>query len=78
GINGFVKINNMGAYLEEVSFEYKALWIQTIFYFFTTCLVYERFIRKNRQTRITHYKEWRRRKELGLRSTSEFKRSLNL
>ena len=57
GINGFVKINNMGAYLEEVSFEYKALWIQTIFYFFTTCLVYERFIRKNRQTRITHYKD---------------------
>lgn len=40
GINGFVRINNMGATLPEVLFEYKALWIQTLVYFFTTCMVY--------------------------------------
>ncbi len=28
GISGFVKINNMGATLSEVAFEYKALWLQ--------------------------------------------------
>lgn len=49
GINGFVRINNMGATLPEVLFEYKALWIQTLVYFFTTCLVYRRQIILSRQ-----------------------------
>lgn len=40
GINGYVRINSMGAALNEVSFEYQALWIQTGIYFLTTCLVY--------------------------------------
>ena len=40
GINGYVHINSMGATLNEVSFEYQALWIQTGIYFLTTCLVY--------------------------------------
>ena len=40
GINGYVRINSMGATLNEVSFEYQALWIQTGIYFLTTCLVY--------------------------------------
>lgn len=40
GINGFVKINSMGATLYEVLTEYHALWLQTGFYFITTCLVY--------------------------------------
>ena len=35
GINGYVRINSMGATLNEVSFEYQALWIQTGFYFTT-------------------------------------------
>ena len=40
GINGFVRINNMGAILHDVEFEYQALWLQTGFYFITTCIVY--------------------------------------
>ena len=40
GINGFVHINNMGATLDEVIPEYRALWIQTGVYFITTCIVY--------------------------------------
>lgn len=40
GINGFVRINNMGATLSEVSTEYQALWLQAGFYFLTTCFVY--------------------------------------
>ena len=42
GINGYVRINSMGATLNEVAFEYQALWIQTGIYFLTTCLVYQR------------------------------------
>lgn len=40
GINGYVRLNSMGANLHEVAFEYKALWVQVGIYFFTTCLVY--------------------------------------
>lgn len=42
GINGYVRINSMGATLNEVSFEYRALWLQAGFYFLTTCLVYRK------------------------------------
>lgn len=40
GINGFVRINNMGATLWGVQTEYHALWLQAGIYFVTTCLVY--------------------------------------
>ena len=40
GIQGFIKINSMGASLESISLEYKALWIQTGIYFVLTCLLY--------------------------------------
>lgn len=36
-IQGFVRINSMGAALQEVRFEYLMLWIQTAFYFLTAC-----------------------------------------
>lgn len=42
GINGFVKINNMGAVLRDVRPELIGLWIQTAFYAFTAWLVYYR------------------------------------
>lgn len=56
GINGFVRINNMGATLNEVSFEYKALWFQTGIYFIITCLVYRWQIIKSRRHIIDAYK----------------------
>ena len=40
GINGFVKINNMGARLIDVRPEWDALWVQAIVYFLAACLVY--------------------------------------
>lgn len=57
GINGFVRINNMGATLSEVAFEYKALWIQAGFYFLTTCFVYRWQIIRSRKHVIDRYKE---------------------
>ena len=40
GVNAFVKMNNLGALLNDVHFEYRALWLQTGIYFFTACAVY--------------------------------------
>ncbi|MDR1003587.1 MAG: ABC transporter permease [Prevotellaceae bacterium] len=42
GINGYVRINSMGATLSEVATEYRALWLQTGCYFLTACWVYRR------------------------------------
>lgn len=46
GINGFVRINSMGATLSDVSTEFQALWIQACIYFITTFAVYRRQINK--------------------------------
>ncbi|HOU67250.1 MAG TPA: ABC transporter permease [Paludibacteraceae bacterium] len=55
GIQGFIKMNTMGATLNQVSFEYTALWIQTFFYFIGAFLVFrwqiirsEKIYRKNK------------------------------
>lgn len=40
GVRGFVRLNTMGATLADIRTEYIALWVQTIVYFFATCLVY--------------------------------------
>lgn len=39
GMQGFVRINSMGAHLKQVQFEYIALWIQAGFYFITTTIL---------------------------------------
>ena len=56
GINGYVRINSMGATLNEVTFEYHALWLQAGFYFLTTCLVYRWQIIRSRKHVIEAYK----------------------
>jgi ABC-2 type transport system permease protein len=40
GIQGFVKLNSMGATLQEVTFEYQMLWVQTGIYFVVTYIIY--------------------------------------
>lgn len=40
GIQGYLKINSMGAELSQVKFEYVALWIQTAVYFLATITIY--------------------------------------
>ena len=57
GINGYVRINSMGATLNEVAFEYRALWIQAGIYFLTTCWVYRWQIIQSRKHVIEKYKE---------------------
>lgn len=57
GINGYVRINSMGATLNEVAFEYRALWLQAGFYFITACLVYRRQIILSRRHMIEAHKK---------------------
>lgn len=64
GINGFVRINNMGATLSEISFEYRALWLQAGFYFLTTCFVYRWQIITSRKHTIEKYKEMKEKEML--------------
>ncbi|MFA6863882.1 MAG: ABC transporter permease, partial [Dysgonamonadaceae bacterium] len=40
GINGYIKINSMGATISQINMEYIGLWIQAGFYFITTLVVY--------------------------------------
>ena len=46
GIDGFVKINNMGARLADVNAEFISLWILAAVYFVLACALYYREIRK--------------------------------
>ena len=55
GINGYVRISSMGATLNEVAFEYRALWMQTGIYFLTTCFVYRRQIIQSRKNHSSLY-----------------------
>ena len=64
GINGYVRINSMGATLNEVAFEYRALWLQAGFYFITACLVYRRQIILSRRRMIEAYKKMRQKRGL--------------
>ena len=61
-INVFVRINNIGATLSEIAFEYKALWLQSGIYFITTCLVYRWQIIRSRKHIIEKYSEMKKRK----------------
>lgn len=57
GINGFLKINNMGADLAEVKNEWHVLWAQAIVYFFTACLVYRSSIMASRRRFVERWRE---------------------
>ena len=62
GINGYVRLSSMGASLNEVAFEYKALWIQTGVYFTSTCFVYRHQILIARKHIIQEYKSAKERR----------------
>lgn len=66
GINGFVRINNMGATLTDVLTEYRILWIQTGVYFLTTCIVYRRQITLSRRHVYERLKEIKKRRKTNI------------
>lgn len=40
GLRAWERLNTMGASIDDVALEYKALWIQVFIYFLLTCMVY--------------------------------------
>jgi len=48
GIQGYIKINTLGADLHHISFEYLSLWIQSVIYFATTWWGYSWQINKSK------------------------------
>lgn len=46
GVRAFIRMNTMGATLQDVLPEYHALWIQVAVYFFIACAVYRFHIRR--------------------------------
>ena len=46
GLNGYVRLQGMGASLSDISFELRGLWIQAGVYFCIASLLYQRQIRK--------------------------------
>ena len=45
GMNGYVRIQSMGATLSDVAFELRGLWFQAGVYFLLACLIYRRQIK---------------------------------
>lgn len=70
GINGFVRINSMGAELHDVEWEYGALWIQCGIYFITTCIVYRWQIIRSRKHAIKAHLEEKRLRSLQADKTA--------
>ncbi len=57
GINGFVRINSLGALLKDVQTEYIALWIQTGVYFLTACATYRYLMYDSRKKALAARKK---------------------
>ncbi len=49
GVRGFIRMNSMGATIDDVVTEYNVLWVQTIVYWTLACLVYRHQLRLSRQ-----------------------------
>lgn len=62
GINGYVRINSMGADLSQVATEWNALWAQAAVYFLTACLVYRAQIHGARRRLLARYRTLRDRR----------------
>jgi ABC-2 type transport system permease protein len=46
GMNGYVRINSMGAKLPDITFIYQSIWLQTGFYFLVAVSIYYAHIRR--------------------------------
>jgi ABC-2 type transport system permease protein len=62
GINGYLKLNNMGAPISDIAREWYILWGQACFYFLTTCLFYRTAIQVSRRHFVERYRALRERR----------------
>lgn len=55
GVRGYLRIASMGGALSDILPELRALWLQVLAYFITTCLVYRFQIISARRHATSHY-----------------------
>ena len=73
GVRAYVRINTMGATLENIQPEYIALWIQTLVYFLVTCVVYQYQLNQTRDHAHQYFDDLRQKveEELATRRIQE-------
>lgn len=67
GINGYIRIQTMGATLNDVLPEYRALWMQAGIYFLLTFFLYRREILLSRKHALKRLHEFRKKRQAVLR-----------
>ncbi len=75
GVRAFVRVNSMGATLQDVAVEYRALWIQTAVYFLLACAVYYNQILRARHRaleRLNDIKQKRKARQSTAQSKGNF------
>ncbi|PVX51954.1 ABC-2 type transport system permease protein [Balneicella halophila] len=68
GINGYVRLSSMGAQLHQVKFEFIGLYLQLVFYFITTFIVYRREIFISQLHKKHHWSRLRKIREKANRT----------
>lgn len=63
GINGYIRIQTMGASLGDVLTEYRALWLQAGIYFLLTCFLYRRQILLSRKHALARLQAYRKKRQ---------------
>lgn len=63
GVRAYVRVNSMGATLDDVLVEYRALWIQAVAYFLLACAVYRNQIVRSRHHALERLAEIKRRRK---------------
>lgn len=64
GINGYIRIQTMGASLSDVLIEYRALWLQAGIYFLLTCFLYRRQILLSRKHALARLQAYRKKRQV--------------
>lgn len=67
GVRAYVRVQSMGATLQDVIVEYRALWIQVVVYFFLACGVYRYQIIRSRNHAIQRLNYMKRKREVRQR-----------
>lgn len=64
GVRAYVRVQSMGATLQDVATEYRALWIQVAAYFFLACGVYRYQILRSRSHALQRLDYMKRKREV--------------
>ena len=67
GVRAYVRVNSMGATLDDVLVEYRALWMQAVAYFLLACAVYRYQILRARNHALERLDYMKRKREVRRR-----------